>query len=186
MAPGEETTEAGFLINGKEYPVPGIDSFDMDEDVILWDYTRLAREDFLPVDPETDDAEGREAERQQKLKHPGLMRTLLHVAYQRGNPTAKPAAVAKLIGKVKFVEAITPLLKDEPEDDAGPPDQSALTSEHSESSPNDSNENDASTRPSTGPSGNGSTNASSEQDETPVSTGATKSDTSFLASDETT
>lgn len=186
MAPGEETTEAGFLIDGREYPVPGIDTFSMDEDVILWDHTGLTREDFLPIDPETDEAEELEFARQQRLKHPGLMRTLLHVAYQRGNPTVKPVVVAKLIGKVKFVEAIGPILNAQPEDDAGPPDPSALTSEPSASSPNDSNENDSSTKPSTEPSGNGSTTASDEPDKTPVSTGPTRLGTSSPATDDTT
>jgi hypothetical protein len=178
---------AGFIIDGREYPIPSIDSFDMDEAQLLWDYAGLTLADFAVPDPEDPDAEEQMAERSRKLGNPGWMRTLLHIAYQRGNPDVKPQVVKRLIGDVKLLDAMAKMVEesDRREDDAGPPDLSERTSEPDASSPSDSSESDDSEKPKTGISGNGSTNASDEPGEIPEPTGITSSATSFPASDTT-
>lgn len=152
----DQEAGAGFLINGAEYAIPDVNTFSLDEDLLLWEYADLAREDFVRVDPELDDAEALEAARRQRLKHPGLMRTLLHVAYQRGNPDVKPSEVKKLIGAVRISEAMSRLVAEEPEADDSPPDGSVTTQPHSESLSNGSSVTDDTTKQSHESSGDGS------------------------------
>lgn len=167
-----EEQEAGFLIDGAEYPIPDVNTFNLDEDELLWQYARLTRNDFVRVDPTLEDAEEREAERRERLRHPGLMRTLVHVAYQRGNPDAKQPVVKRLVGQTTLDSLMSLVMAEEPaEDDAGPPDESASTSTPKESSTSSKGESESSTKPTSEPSGNGSPNGSDEPASLPASTG---------------
>lgn len=157
----DDGQSAGFLIDGKEYPIPGVDSFDMDEAQLLWDYSGLTLEDFAAADPDDPDGEAVEAERQRKLRHPGLMRTLLHVAYQRGNPNVKPPVVKRMVGQVTLLEAVSRIAEG---GDAGPPAASESTNEPSESLPSAKDDSSVS-------SGNGSHTTTDERDVTPAPTG---------------
>lgn len=162
-----QDTEAirGFLIDGKEYPAPSIDTFNMDEAQILYDYSGLTLEDLVAdeSDPEA------LAARNKKLGSPGLLRTLMHVAYARGNPSMKPQAVKKAIGESNWLDAIKAFASTG-EVDAGPPELKSSSTSSSDSS----NEH----------SGDASMTSSGQQDETPAATGTTESDTS-VTSDQT-
>lgn len=160
----DSEAESGFLIDGNLYPVPAIDSFDMDEAQLLYDYSGLTIEDFGQPDSEEE-----EQERTRRLRNPGFLRTMLHVSYQRANPAVKPVAVRKLIGSVNILEALSGLA-DDAEDDARPPDQES-TSRPTELSPNEPSSSSES-------SGGSSTNGSALPDSHPESIGVTRSDTS--------
>ena len=161
-----ETNESGFLIDDKLYPVPSVFSFSNDEAQLLWDYARLTIQDFLD-----DDADERQ------FDNPGVMRTLMHVAYQRGNPDIKPAKVRDLIGGVTVWTAMTGLVSvdEEQEDEESLPP--ALTSEPDSPSERRPLENDSSNKRSTGTPGNGSPNGSEEPVSHHTPTGVSRSDT---------
>lgn len=112
----EEAREAGFVIDGRDYDIPTIDSLNMDESCVLYDYAGLALDDFA-VDEDDDDAV---AEVSRKLRNPAFVKALLHIAYQRGNPDAKPATVEKLVGTVKLMEAMERMVREVADADSPP------------------------------------------------------------------
>ena len=158
-----ETNESGFLIDDKLYPVPSVFSLTNDEAQILWDYSGLTIQDFLDEDAD-----------ERQFEHPGVMTTLMHVAYQRGNPDMKPKKVRELIGGVTRWKAMTGLVAadDEPEEDEIP---LALTSEPDSPSERRPLENDSSNKRSTGTPGIGSPNGSDEPVSRHTPTGVSRS-----------
>lgn len=155
--------ETGFTINDQVYEVPAIDSFNMDEAQVLYDYSGLVIEDFTDAEDEA------VAER---FRNPGLIRALMHIAYQRKFPAMSPAKVRSLIGKANMIMALSSLPTEQQEDDARPPE---LTKPHSEQSNNDL---DASKQP----SGKSSPTDSEAPDNQQGNTGTGESDTSFQGS----
>ena len=121
--------ETGFDINGTIYPVPPLDTFDMDEAQVLYDYSGLTLEDFAEDADET--PEDREA-RERKLKNPGFMRTLMHVSYQRRHRELKRQDVERLIGSANILQAYASLSADV-EDESLPPGQTTDPQPSSES-----------------------------------------------------
>lgn len=161
--------ETGFMIDGTLYEVPSLDSFTMDDAQILYDYSGLTLEDFVPAEGQDPDEEN--AELSGKLRNPGFVRALMHVAYQRANPKVSPQRVKAMIGSASLIGALEHLADDEPEGDAVPP---AVTTEHDGSSPRSS-------VGSNGSSGAASTPSSDAPDVLPVPTGTIRSVTSFTS-----
>jgi len=114
-----DTTDK-FLIAGAEYPVPTVDSFTMSEWEILYDLAGMVADDFIA----TSDDEARDLI--VKRRHPGYVRAMLHIAYQRGNRDKSRREVASVIDDVRLWEAMSPMwdaANEEAEgDDALPPD----------------------------------------------------------------
>ena len=128
--------ETGFMIDGTLYEVPDLGSFTMDEIQVLYDYSSLTLEDFIEGENETaDEAEAREL----KLRNPGFMRALMHVAYQRGNNKLPTGRVKQIIGSANVITALETLGELEVEDDV----PLGLTSEPNGSSLKSSLENDS-------------------------------------------
>lgn len=160
--------EAGFVINGKPYEIPSLDTFDMDEAMVLYELSGLTLEDFALADDEDEEASAALAA---KLKNPGFLRALMQIAYTRGNPGMTAAKAKAAIGKSNLLQA----LQDFAGDDASPPDErpkseleTSSSSESSDSSPSSS--------------GADSRNGSDAPDESLERTGTTESDTSSLPS----
>jgi hypothetical protein len=166
-------TTTGFSIDGKVYELPGFDTLSQDETELMYLRCGLLPEDFVPEEGETE--EEHDARLAKLMRHPGFMRALMEIAYQRGNPTVKAAAVATLIGQTNRQEAMSTLVGDEPEEPEVP---LASTSEPSEASARSSLSSESSTRPHSETSGDGSMNGSAQTDDQPEPTGTTKSDTS--------
>lgn len=157
--------ESGFLIDGKHYPIPTLDSFNMDEAQILFDYSGLALEDFVPAHPELSDDERAtyEAEQLRKVRNPAFKRALLHVAFQRGNPQAQPAQVRQVVGAVNLLDATVALLAGDDDEEHSPA---------TESSPSEPSKPSGSETPSErSGSGRTSPTGSDEQDGILASTG---------------
>jgi len=153
--------ETGFLIEGTIYEVPGLESFTMDEAQILYDNSGLTLEDF------SDD----EADVKTRMKNPGLMRSLMEIAYRRGNPHLKPQQVKDLIGSVNQIDSFSTLAE---ADDVDPTQPSTLNpSPNSPSEPTGSNRS----------SGPDSVESSDPPGNDPASIGIGGSDTSFPQSD---
>lgn len=137
--------ETGFKVDGKTYEVPALNSFDMDEAQILYDYSGLTLEDFLQPDPEDGDEAlaAHEQTIRQKMKNPGFLRALLHVAYRRGNRKLPESRIKDVVRAMNHAEVFLDFAMSYAGDDDDPPAQES-TSEHDESSPRssvDSNEN---------------------------------------------
>jgi len=171
--------ETGLLINGRIYEMPDVASFTLDECQVLYDYCGLTLEDFVPLEGETDDEHLARIETM--MRNPGWRRTILHVAYQRGNPKIPASRVKDLVGSANWIEPFAAMGDDEPEDDAAP---LGLTSEPSEASPSSLPESGNSSRPKNETDGNGSTTDGDEPDGTPAGTGALRSVTSPISPQE--
>ena len=155
--------ETGFLIDDVMYETPSLDTFTMDEAQVLYDYSGLTIEDFV----EDEDGEDGDVERLRKLKNPGFMRALMHIAYQREHPKTNTSRVKALIGSANLIGALEHLVADE--DDAVVPP--ALTTEPEPSSPSGS-------VVSNGTGGDDSKKSSDEPADPPPATTTTGSDTS--------
>lgn len=134
-------------IDGRDYPVPALETFDMDEWQILHEKTGLTLDTI-------EDAS----------LSPGLLRTLLIVAYRRGNPDAKMPHIEKRVGAINFLEVMTAIAGVEDGDADDPPavtESSPLPSETSKDVIN----------------GAGSASGSGPQAVVPLRTGTPPSDT---------
>lgn len=165
--------ETGFEIDGSRYEVPTLDSLNMDEAQVLYDYSGLAVEDFVPPRPDMDDDDKLRHQESiaQRMKNPGLLKALLHIAYQRGNTHVRPSRVGELVGQVNVFDAVLSLVSNEPEEDDVP---LASTPRPEESSLSGSGGSSMS-------SGEGSGSDSDAPDAAPATTGHMRSDTSLMS-----
>jgi hypothetical protein len=120
--------KTGFTIDGVIYGIPTIDTFNMDEAQVMFDYCGLTMEDFVG-DMDDDDP---------RLKNPGFLRALVHISYQRAFPSMAPAKVKATIGKANLADVMATLEREEDEEEDARPPESMPT--HSESSLSDSAE----------------------------------------------
>lgn len=171
--------ENGFLIAGKVYEVPGLDSLTLDEAELLYEQSGLAQEDFAQEADETD--EEHEARVAKMVRHPGFLGALARIAFQRGNPTVKPGQVRVILGKVNRIELFSTLGQAEEEPDEIP---LVLTSEPNESSPSGSRESESSTKDSPESSGSGLENGSGGPAGEVVNIGTSRSATSSISAPE--
>lgn len=123
--------QTGFEIGGRMYDVPTLDTFDMDEAQVLYEYAGCVLEDFVQADPESSEEEQRKHEEAvlRRAMSPGFKRALVHVAYQRGNRDVSPSKVREIAGKVNMLETTLTLYGGEespPETET--PSQSELSS----------------------------------------------------------
>lgn len=133
---GETTTAVPsarrITVAGAEHEIPKVLSFDMDEAQVLYDYSNLHLEDFVP-DETGEITDERASEIAQKMRNPGFLRTLLHVAYRRSNPRMPREQIAKIVSAENFAEKYAEwvewLLEDDEEDGEvdDPPADSAMT-----------------------------------------------------------
>lgn len=169
----QEQGESGFVIDGNTYPIPALDTFDMDEAQVLYDYAGCVLEDFAPAHPEWSEEEKQKWDGDQlaKVRNPAFKRALLHVAYARGNPDLKVTEVREAIGKANALDVTVTLFAG---DDAGPPEQT-------ESSPSELSNGRSSSTPSN-PTASGPllSRSSDQPDEIPEPTGTSESDTSSI------
>ena len=168
----ENTT--GFKIDDLIYPMPALDTLNVDEAQVLYDYSKLTIEDF--VKPEELDDDEFEELLKPKLRNPGFMRALMHIAYQRGNPRYPAGKVRDAVGSANLISAVESLADTaEREDDAVPP---ASTTEPEQPLGRNSVYSNAS-------SGAGSTTSSDEPADLHASTTTSESDMSSMSGRET-
>lgn len=171
--------ETGFQIDGTLYEVPDMGTLTMDEAQVLYDYSGLTIEDFIGPEDETPEDE---QARERRLRNPGFMRALMHIAYQRGNPTIRATRVRQLVGGANVIAALETLVGDGPEEaDAAP---LGSMSEPSGSSPSGSLENKPSSKPRPELPGNDSPTSTDEPGVILRPTGGSRSDTSSISPQE--
>ena len=160
--------EAGFVIDDKSYPIPTLDTINLDEERILFLYADTVLQDFMPVHPDWTDEEKRvyESVQMRKIRNPDFKRALAHIAYRRKNLDLDDAAIQEAIGKVNALEVDLAMVRG----DDSPPAQSSQTpleSESNTSKPSRSTDSGSHTQPS-----------SDQEDESPEPTGTIESETS--------
>lgn len=134
---------AQFEIDGKEYPIPDIETLNMDEAMIMYDYSGMT------ID-EIDETIG---------LHPGLIAGFMHVSYSRKNPGASKAAVTRLIRGANMMDAVKQFAKkaEEAEEEDESTDSQKNKSDSSEPGTKSSDESLLSSEaPTTESSANGS------------------------------
>jgi hypothetical protein len=166
--------ETGFLIDGTVYEVPSLDSLTMGERRVMYELSAITQEDFVRGEDESEDEH---EERVAKLmRHPGFMESLMHVAYQRANPNVKRAKVQLVVDGTNYLEAVAAMSAvEEPEDEPVPLGSTSLPDG---SSPSDSSGSSSSPRPTRDSGGTDSENGSGLPDDSPPTTGITRSATS--------
>lgn len=147
--------EARFVIDGAEYPIPGLETFNMDEAVVLYECCGLTLEDFAIDDGDSDQIE----ELERKTRHPGFVKALMVVAFMRGEKKTAKAAL-KLVGSSNLVEILAAI---DAEDEAEDPTEPQKSKRSKRPSPGSSDSNGDS-------SGDGSPASSDAEKTSPAST----------------
>ncbi len=81
MAAENDNDKVRFDLAGTMYEFPDVLDLDLDEWIVVYEYAGLVLEDFAPLEnPEE------EAARVHRLRHPGFMKAMAHVGYQRAHP----------------------------------------------------------------------------------------------------
>lgn len=161
-----EVEAAGFQIDGRQYPVPPIDTFTFDELETLYRYCGLTITDWGRR--HTPDGAERWAELSSR---PGFYMSLVHVAYRRGNRDIPDDTVAALVRDLQWLDVMAPLLEAPVAEDLAPSGTTSVPEKSSDRKPSssDSSRQDSGTSSQTG----------SEKDATPdVGTGTGGSATS--------
>jgi hypothetical protein len=131
--------QTGFLIGGTYYDVPRLETFDLDEEQILFDISGVIQMDFVPAHPEASDEEKAEVDRRIFLtvRNPSFKRALIHIAYRRQHREMSFDEIASLVGRVSAVDSELALLRGDADPPATTsqkqPENSSPTSEPSKS-----------------------------------------------------
>lgn len=139
--------EAGFEIEGEVYEVPRLETFDLDEEQILYDVAGVVQLDFVPAHPDASEEEKEFVQRAMmaRIRDPRFKRALAHVAYRRRYPEAAFDDVAIRIGKMNALDAELAIFG---EADADPPAKSSPSEPESETSSSEPSNGEASGNPS--------------------------------------
>jgi hypothetical protein len=146
--------ETGFEIDGKVYEVPRLETFDLDEEQILFDVAGVVQLDFVPAHPDASDEEKALVQRSMmaQIRDPRFKRALAHIAYRRRNPDVSFHEVQERMGKINALDAELAILgggEDDPPPESSPSEPKSATS-------------------SSGPSSNEDSGSPSESDSAPV------------------
>ena len=120
---------ARFVIDGREYPVPEVDSFTLDEACVVWDYSKLG------LDQLSDNT-----------NNPWVYRAYVHIAYARGNPDVDEATISELVKGSSLVSVMEKLggetnpTTQTPDTTSSPPSSSSSDASSGEGSTNGSDE----------------------------------------------
>jgi len=169
----DETVDV-FVIEDADYEVPSLADFTMGEHRVMYDYCGLRVEDFLDEDGQ----ELPEEELDKLTGHPGFQATLMHVAYQRGNPHLSRQRVEKVIDRTRWLDAIAKLGDNVDEEASASPPPEASESDTPTRSSGESS-------PSSPPSGGlASVPTSASPDESRAPTGTRESGTPSISDQE--
>lgn len=103
--------DPGFEINGVTYPIPSIDTFDMDEAMVFYEYSKMSLENLLDLD----------------TLPPTVIAGLAHIAISRSDPSLKHQQVKAIVSSQNALELWANMLTaaaaagDDGEGDAVPP-----------------------------------------------------------------
>lgn len=120
MAEMEEQPDvrASITVDGTPYVLPALDSFDLDEAMIMYRYSDMTFDQIFEL-------EG---------LHPGVVGGLLHVAIQRSDPALREREIKRMVGEVNMMgvlEQLAALASEAPDptqDEAPPADDDSKRS----------------------------------------------------------
>ncbi len=94
-------------IDGVRYPVPLLDSLDLDEEQILFDISGITQPDFMPAHPESppDIRAAVDLAIAVRIRNPAFKRAVIAIAYRRGNPGVSFDDLLERIGAVNALDA---------------------------------------------------------------------------------
>lgn len=132
----------GFEIDGRFYEVPRLESFDLDEEQILFDVAGMVQIDFVPAHPEASDEEKELLERAMmaRIRDPKFKRALAHIAYRRQNPDVPFDDIQKRMGKVNALDVELAILggEEDPPAVSSPSEPESKSTTNGLSKPEDS------------------------------------------------
>lgn len=172
-------TETGFLIDGAFYEVPALASLDMDENQIMFELSGSPTEDWILLfaAAQADDFDDEQrAELGRKLKHPGFLRAMVHIAYRREHRDIGRDEISIVVGRTNQVLSWASMFLSRGDAD-GPPTETA-TLPQPQRSPNGTDERPPISDGSKQTPGSGLPTSSGPPDETPASIGTGESGTS--------
>ena len=111
----ENDNKVQFELEGTMYDIPDVLDLDLDEWIVVYEYAGLVLDDFAPLENAEE-----EAQRVHKLRHPGFMKAMAHIGYQRAHPKKTKATVKDLLGKAKLVPMLESMATDEGESEVPP------------------------------------------------------------------
>jgi hypothetical protein len=157
----DEQPNGCFVIDGEDYPFPLLyEGFTMAEAMAFHSYTGFPLEELIVADLDTLDEDER-ADLEAKARSPKTLAGLMHIAYLRGKPGAKEAAVRKIVASTDFVTAVSKFLAATEQEDAEVPPTEPQKNEQQTSS------SDGNSVESTQTSGDASGTSSEPPAETP-------------------
>lgn len=132
---GAVSEPTGFEIGGKFYDVPRLETFDLDEEQILYDISGLVQMDFVSAHPEATDEVKAAVDFRilSAVRNPAFKRALIHIAYRRQNRDKTFDEIESLIGRASAVDTEAALLRAE----KSPPAQSSPKQHESRRSTSD-------------------------------------------------
>jgi hypothetical protein len=86
----EKDKRATITVDGTPYVLPALDTMDIDEAIVLYDYSSMTFDQIFEL-------EG---------LHPGVIGGLLHVAIQRSDRALRPREVKEMVGKVNMMAVL--------------------------------------------------------------------------------
>ena len=163
-----EQQKPGVEVDGETYQLPTLDTITLDEERVLFIYSDTVVRDFIPAHPEVSDEEKKSYERLQllKLRDPNFKKALAYIALLRAKPELDEAERRAKAGRVNALDADIAMLWGD-EDPPAKSSQKPLENRSDISEPSSSTDSGSSTK-----------NGSDPQEETPVSTGTSESETS--------
>lgn len=134
LVPTEEAV-SGFQIGGAYYDVPRLETFDLDEEQILYDISGLVQMDFVTAHPEATDEVKAAVDLRilTAVRNPAFKRALIHIAYRRKHRDKTFEEIASLVGRVSAVDSEAALIRAE----QSPPAPSSPTQPESKRSTSD-------------------------------------------------
>ena len=86
----DQDKRATITVDGTPYVLPPLDTMDIDEAIVLYDYSSMTFDQIFEL-------EG---------LHPGVIGGLLHVAIQRSDRALRPREVKEMVGKVNMMAVL--------------------------------------------------------------------------------
>jgi len=128
---------ATITVEGTPYVLPALDTFDLDEAIILYNYSGLTFDQVWEL-------EG---------LNPGVIKSLLHIAIQRSDRALRGRDIEEMVGRVNMMEVMVELSRaademPDPTKGAQPPLESDSPTSSDESTPSSGDAGDSSSEPS--------------------------------------
>jgi hypothetical protein len=147
---------ADIMVGEDPYTLPALDTFDIDETIVFYDYTGLTFDQAFEV-------EG---------LNPKVVKALLHVAFQRKNPDLRDKDIEEIVGRVNMMAVLEQLAEAANPTTAEAPDSSKSSSESTDSSGLNGSGDSAHSPEKSTPASTGAPDSETDSDSVPATSAA--------------